>query len=155
MNKGFIKGKNENEVIPSEDLGTDKKNIETKEKRHIIGTREETNVEKGELYEYRNYILPKKNIGSNIGTKMMSVGSYLALAIPFIGIPLTAAGFATQKISSKVADENVIIQKRKIIKSKEYLIAYNIFNDKTEEEASRTFIKETIEEGNWVDVREM
>ena len=60
MNKGFIKGKNENEVIPSEDLGTDKKNIETKEKRHIIGTREETNVEKGELYEYRNYILPKK-----------------------------------------------------------------------------------------------
>ena len=48
MNKGFIKGKNENEVIPSEDLGTDKKNIETKEKRHIIGTREETNVEKGE-----------------------------------------------------------------------------------------------------------
>ena len=86
---------------------------------------------------------------------MMSVGSYLAWAIPIIGIPLTAAGFATQKISSKIADENVIIQKRKIIKSKEYLVAYNIFNDKTEEEASRTFIKETIEEGNWVDVREM
>ena len=39
--------------------------------------------------------------------------------------------------------------------AEEYLVAYNIFNDKTEEEASRTFIKETIEEGNWVDVREM
>ena len=129
-----------------------KKNKETKETRYIIGTREETNIEKGELYEYRNNIIPKENIGINIGRKMVYFGLN-PYAFTVFGISLAAVGFITEKISSKIADEYIIKQKRKIIKKKEYLIVYNIFSDKTEEEASRIFIKETIEEGRWEDIK--
>ena len=92
-------------------------------------------------------------MGMNIGRKMVDYGSNI-FSFLNIGLFIAAAGFITQKISSKIADEYVLTQKRKIIKSKEYLITYNIFSDKTEEEASRNFIKETIEEGNWEDIKQ-
>ena len=152
MEKGTIEEKNVNEANSSENLEILKINNETKETRHIIGTRVETKTEKGELYEYRNNKLTKENMGMNIGRKMVDYGSNI-FSFLNIGLFIAAAGFITQKISSKIADEYVLTQKRKIIKSKEYLITYNIFSDKTEEEASRNFIKETIEEGNWEDIK--
>ena len=148
------KGENNsgNEMNEKHGEGAKEQNIsEDKEEKHVVEVTTETKFENEENYEYKYVERTQENTGTYIGNRMMSIGLTVGPYIT-LGFPLAGIGYIAKSISSRFAEKYTVRQRKKILIKREYLVEYNLFNDNSKEEKSKTFIKETKEEGDWEDL---
>ena len=132
--------------------------IEEKEERHVISTTNEDYLEPEEEYEYRDIQRIKENrdakIATGIGAVITAMGAAFARSCPPIGIGMAAAGGITTSVSFNFQGERYTVQqRRRIIYTHKYLVVYNLYNDNTREQVTKTHISWIkTEEKDWEDI---